>query len=64
VAWVLPSAHVFEGMRSVLLEGAFPWNHFWAAAGLDLVYLAIGIGTFRLAIDYARVHGKLLQMGE
>ena len=64
VAWVLPSAHVFEGMRAVLLQGVFPWNHFWAAASLDLVYLGIGAATFRLAIDYARVHGKLLQMGE
>jgi ABC-2 type transport system permease protein len=64
VAWVLPSAHVFEGMRSVLLEGAFPWSHFWAAAALDVVYLAIGVATFRLAINYARVRGKLLQMGE
>jgi ABC-2 type transport system permease protein len=64
VAWVLPSAHVFEGMRAVLLEGTFPWGHFWAAASLDLVYLGIGVATFRLAIKYARVHGKLLQMGE
>jgi ABC-2 type transport system permease protein len=64
VAWALPSAHVFEGMRSVLLAGVFPWNHFWAAAGLDLVYLGIGVATFHLAINHARVHGKLLHMGE
>ena len=64
VAWVLPSAHVFEGMRAVLLEGVFPWSHFWAAASLDLVYLGIGAATFQRAINYARVHGKLLQMGE
>jgi ABC-2 type transport system permease protein len=64
VAWVLPSAHVFEGMRAVLLEGTFPWVHFWAAAGLDIVYLGAGVATFRFAINYARVHGKLLQMGE
>ena len=64
VAWALPSAHVFEGMRAVLLEGVFPWHHFWSAAGLDLIYLGIGIATFNLAIRYARVHGKLLQMGE
>jgi ABC-2 type transport system permease protein len=64
VAWALPSAHVFEGMRSVLLQGAFPWHHFWAAAALDIFYLAIGAATFALAINHARVHGKLLQMGE
>jgi ABC-2 type transport system permease protein len=64
VAWVLPSAHVFEGMRAVLLEGRFPWGHLWAAVSLDLVYLGIGVATFRFAIKYARVHGRLLQMGE
>jgi ABC-2 type transport system permease protein len=64
VAWVLPSAHVFESMRAVLLEGRFPWGHLWAAVSLDLVYLGIGVATFRFAIKYARVHGRLLQMGE
>jgi ABC-2 type transport system permease protein len=64
VAWALPSAHVFEGMRSVLLAGAFPWEHFRTAAVLDVVYLGVGAITFSLAIRYARVHGKLLHMGE
>ncbi len=64
VAWALPSAHVFEGMRSVLLQGEFPWQHFWAAAALDIFYLTIGAATFALAINHARVRGKLLQMGE
>jgi ABC-2 type transport system permease protein len=64
VAWSLPSAHVFEGMRAVLLTGTFEWHHFWAAAGLDVVFLAIGIFVFALAIGYARKHGRLLQMGE
>jgi ABC-2 type transport system permease protein len=64
VAWALPSAHVFEGMRGVLLEGTFAWNHFWAALVLDGVYLVLGVAMFRLAINHARVHGRLLQMGE
>ena len=64
VAWALPSAHVFEGMRGVLLEGTFAWSHFWAALMLDGVYLALGVAIFRLAINHARVHGRLLQMGE
>jgi ABC-2 type transport system permease protein len=64
VAWALPSAHVFEGMRAVLLQGDFSWTHFRAAALLDVVFLGIGIVTFQFAVRYARVHGKLLQMGE
>ena len=64
VANTLPSAHVFEGMRALLLEGVFRWDHFAWAAGLDLVYLALGALIFRLAIRHAREKGTQLQMGE
>jgi ABC-2 type transport system permease protein len=64
IAWVLPSAHVFEGMRAVLLDGAFPWHHFWTAVALNAVALALGAAVFALAVRNAREHGKLLQMGE
>ena len=46
VAWTLPSAHVFEGMRTVILEHRFALGHFAAAAGLDLVYLGLGTAVF------------------
>lgn len=64
VAYALPSAHVFEGMRAVLLTGTFRWDHFRAALALDFVYLGLGAALFALAIRYARNHGSLLQMGE
>jgi ABC-2 type transport system permease protein len=64
VAWAIPSAHVFEGMRAVLLDGVFRWNHFWIAAALDLAYLALGAGLFAWAMRHARDRGTLLQMGE
>ena len=64
IAEALPSAHVFEGMRGVLLQGEFRWDHFWAAAALDVTYLCLGIALFSLAVRYARRTGALLQMGE
>ena len=64
VAWVLPSAQVFEGMRAVLLDGSFRWDHFWLAAGLNVVYLALGAAIFAASMRTARVRGTLLQMGE
>ena len=64
VANALPSSHVFEGMRAVLLEGRFPWHHFWAAAALNVFALALGVALFALAVRHAREHGALLQMGE
>jgi ABC-2 type transport system permease protein len=64
IANALPSAHVFEGMRALLLDGMFRWDHFAWAAGLNVVYLALGVLVFRWAIAYAREHGMLMQMGE
>lgn len=64
IANALPSAHVFEGMRALLLQQSFRWDHFWAAAALDGAYLAAGVLLFALAVRYARRTGALLQMGE
>jgi ABC-2 type transport system permease protein len=64
VAWCLPTSHVFEGMRAVLLERAFLWREFWTAVGLNAVYLAAGIALFLAAFNGARRRGMLLQIGE
>ena len=64
LAMVLPSAHVFEGMRAVMFEHVFRLDHFIAAALLDLVYLAAGGIVFLWAFQRARRRGALLQMGE
>ena len=64
IAYSMPSAHVFEGMRSVLLDGTFRWDHFWTAAALNVVFLVLGAMLFALAVRHARNSGALLQMGE
>lgn len=64
LAMVLPSAHVFEGMRAVMFDHVFRLDHFIAAALLDVVYLAAGAVTFLWAFQRARRRGALLQMGE
>jgi ABC-2 type transport system permease protein len=60
----LPSAHVFEGMRTVMFEHRFALGHFVAAAALDAVYLVIGAVLFLDAFEAARRSGSLLQQGE
>jgi ABC-2 type transport system permease protein len=64
VALALPSSHVFEGMRAVLIDGVMRWDHLWQAVGLNVVYLLIGFGLFLLVFRDARSRGTLLQMGE
>lgn len=64
IALALPSAHVFEGMRSVLIHGTFPFDHLYYAIALNVGYLSAGCGVFLYAFHVARRRGQLLQMGE
>ena len=64
IAAVLPSAHVFEGMRAVMIEGAFRTDLFLWAVGLNVVYLAGGAALFLYAFEIARRRGLILQSGE
>lgn len=64
VAYALPSAHVFEGMRAVLLEGRFDWGHFRWAVLLDAAYIGAAALLFRRNFELARRDGQLLQVGE
>ena len=64
VAWALPSTHVFEGMRSVLIENKFRWDLLGSAFLLNLVYLALGFAGFLYAFARARQRGQLLQSSE
>ena len=64
VSRALPPAHVFEGMRAVLLQKTFRYDLFRNALLLDAAYLAVGCTLFALAVHSARKRGTLLQMGE
>jgi ABC-2 type transport system permease protein len=64
VAWGLPSAHIFEGMRAVMFEHAFRLDRFIAAAVLDVAYILFGAAIFLYAFRRARFRGALLQTGE
>tara|TARA_R110000787_G_scaffold35311_4_gene90790 strand:+ start:2319 stop:3155 length:837 start_codon:yes stop_codon:yes gene_type:complete len=64
VAWALPSAHVFEGMRAVLADGVFRTDLFVNAMLLNGVYMAAGFAIFLRIFRIARIKGLLLQMGE
>lgn len=64
VAWALPSAHIFEGMRAVMFQGIFRLDHFLAALALDVIYIVFGGIIFLYAFRQARYRGALLQTGE
>ncbi|WP_372522486.1 ABC transporter permease [Sulfuricaulis sp.] len=64
VAAVLPSSHVFEGMRAVLFDHVFRVDLLLHAALLNVVYLAAGFASFLAFFKIARVRGQLLHVGE
>jgi ABC-2 type transport system permease protein len=64
IALATPAAHVFEGMRALLLEGRFDAGHIIGALVLNIVYLALGCAGFLGMFRVARRKGLLLQVGE
>jgi ABC-2 type transport system permease protein len=64
VAWALPPAHVFEGMRAVMFGKPFPTQLLLSAMALNAVYIAIGVALFLRVFHGARIRGQLLNMGE
>jgi ABC-2 type transport system permease protein len=64
IAGALPSAHVFEGMRALLIDGTFRADHMIQAVLLNIAYLTAGIATFLGFFRSARTRGLLHQIGE
>lgn len=64
VAAAIPSSHIFEGMRAVMIDGTFRGDLLLNAVLLNGCYLALGMALFVAAFRAARRNGLLLQMGE
>lgn len=64
LAWSLPSAYVFEGMRAILLDGVVRIDLMVQGLLLNVVYFALGVAVFLLALRAARQRAKLMQIGE
>jgi ABC-2 type transport system permease protein len=64
IAWILPTSHIFEGMRGVLLDGVIRWDQLGFALGLNLIWLAGSALLFSRQFHAARISGALVSMGE
>lgn len=64
VAWSLPPAHVFEGMRALLVDGVLRTDLLLSAFALNALYLALGFAAFLGWFEAARRRGLLLGQGE
>jgi ABC-2 type transport system permease protein len=61
IAWMLPTAHSFEGMREVLAGKEFSPLHFWWGAGLNVMYFALAMVFFTWIFEKARNRGLLVK---
>jgi ABC-2 type transport system permease protein len=64
VAWCLPSAPIFEGMRAVLFDGALRLDLLLHAMLLNALWMAFAVVVFVMLFRAARNRGLLLQIGE
>lgn len=64
VAFLLPSSHVFEGMRAVLFEHRVRFDLMANAVALNALFLGGGVATFLGFFRVARKRGQLLHVGE
>lgn len=64
IAWAIPAAHVFEGMRGLILNNVVRWDHLAAAFALNAAWLIAAALLFARQFRQARVRGALLSIGE
>jgi ABC-2 type transport system permease protein len=64
VAWALPPTYVFEGMRALLIEGAFRTDLMVGALVINMGLLAASFGAFLALLRSAKRNGSLLAGGE
>lgn len=62
VVWFLPISHVFEGMRYTFETGMFNFGDFYAAIGLNIVYLSLTILFLSRMLRLARKNGTLAKL--
>ena len=64
IAKALPLVHIFEEVRSILINNTVNYSNIINALLLNAVYLFIGISLFYYSFSQARKKGSLINMGE
>ena len=64
IAWAIPPSHIFEGMRTVLLEGSTPLGSLLWATMLNFGYLSLIVIWFYHTFNVCKDRGMLVRVGE
>lgn len=62
VAFCIPAAHVFEGMREILQQHRFPQEHLITATALNAIYMTLAALFFALMFKEARQKGLISKL--
>jgi ABC-2 type transport system permease protein len=57
ISFCLPTTYIFEGMRMILATGTFPSYYFWISMGLNVLFLAASLMTFKFMFEKTRSKG-------
>ena len=63
LARLIPTTHVFEGMRQVIAVGTVDWRDLGWAVTLNVVYLVLALAVLNWAFAFARDRGLLGKLG-
>jgi ABC-2 type transport system permease protein len=64
IAFALPAAHVFEGLRAAIRDGSIQWYHLAWAFSLNAAWLSAASLLFWQQFQAARRNGALMNIGE
>ena len=64
IAKLLPLVHLFEEMRSILIDNLINYYAVLKACIISLIYFVIGIFVFYRSYNGAKIRGTLINMGE
>ena len=64
IANLLPLVHIFEEMRSILIDSFVNYKNIFKACLISLVYFVIGVFVFYYSYIGAKKKGTLINMGE
>jgi ABC-2 type transport system permease protein len=62
VTFILPTRHIFEGMRTVITEGLIPYDSIVWSTGLNIVYVVLGFLFLHGMLRLARARGYLSRL--
>ncbi|MDC0473214.1 ABC transporter permease [Pelagibacteraceae bacterium] len=64
ISKLLPLVHIFEEMRSILINDVVDYYQIIKAISISSLYFFLGVGVFYLSYYGARIRGTLINVGE